>query len=334
MCGRYVLALRSAQLCQHFQSAGLPVDDACADDAVRQSYNVAPGYLEPVYVNTSTPEAVRWALTAKKFGLQLFRNGKKIVNTRTESLEPHQASGLWDKLKHQQRCVIPAEGFYEWKDHKLPHYVKRVDGQLMFLAGLWDKDQFSIITTAANDQMAFLHHRMPVILEPDDVKAWLDPSRTRWSGDLQKLLRPFEGSLSIYPVSREVGKVGNDSPSFVEPIGERKDGIKSFFGMQNVKKEVKKEDEQKEQVKEEEKLGEKGVGVKEEENDISHPPPTPEYKKRKASSPLPTSPPVKTAKTTTTRSATTNRSQRTSQKKTPAPKKTAGGNRKITSFFK
>lgn len=81
--------------------------------------------------------------------------------------------------------------------------------------------------------MKFIHDRMPVILNPgsEAIRTWLDPQRYEWSRDLQSLLRPFEGDLDIYPVSKEVGKVGNNSPSFIIPIDskENKSNIANFF---------------------------------------------------------------------------------------------------------
>jgi hypothetical protein len=95
---------------------------------------------------------------------------------------------------------------------------------------------YTIITTDSNKQLSFLHDRMPVILEngSDAIRTWLDPARTEWSKDLQSLLKPYEGSLECYPVSQEVGKVGNNSPSFLVPINsaENKNNIANFFGNQ------------------------------------------------------------------------------------------------------
>jgi hypothetical protein len=95
---------------------------------------------------------------------------------------------------------------------------------------------YTIITTDSNKQLKFLHDRMPVILESgsDDLKKWLDPSRHEWSRELQSLLKPFDGELEVYPVSKEVGKVGNNSPSFIIPVNskENKSNIANFFANQ------------------------------------------------------------------------------------------------------
>ena len=104
---------------------------------------------------------------------------------------------------------------------------------------------YTIITTDSNQQLNFLHNRMPVILDngSDAIRTWLDPNRTEWSQDLQSLLKPYTGELECYPVSKDVGKVGNNSPSFLIPIdsAENKSNIANFFG--NQRKLAKKSDE-------------------------------------------------------------------------------------------
>ncbi|KAK3682186.1 hypothetical protein B0T22DRAFT_530631 [Podospora appendiculata] len=263
------------------------------DDAPRQSYNFAPGNYGIVYRadvpdhgagpsrehgsksgtatnptpvdvhdhsdTTTAATTVHYKLQSMKWGLVPFWTKRspdygstlKTINCRDDSLST--PGGLWATMKARKRCIVVAQGFYEWlkpggpksKD-KIPHYVKRADGKLMCFAGLWDCVQYegdgnegklytyTVITTDSNKQLRFLHDRMPVILEPgsEAMKTWLDPARWEWSGELQGLLRPFEGALEVYPVSREVGKVGNNSPSFVIPVASRenKSNIANFFG--------------------------------------------------------------------------------------------------------
>lgn len=101
---------------------------------------------------------------------------------------------------------------------------------------------YTIITTDSNKQLKFLHDRMPVILDPssDRLKAWLDPSRYEWSKELQGCLKPFDGELEVYPVSKEVGKVGNNSPNFIIPVAskENKSNIANFFANAQAKKDT------------------------------------------------------------------------------------------------
>ncbi|KAM0220949.1 hypothetical protein ACHAPA_004915 [Fusarium lateritium] len=287
MCGRYALSLRPSQIRQMLVDDGLEVDDApedTGDDAPRNSYNFAPGYHGVVYrADTSNRGAERndenhdnqadgmakptqlkdhpeYKLQSMKWGLipswtkrnPDYGSMLKTINCRDDSLS--SPGGLWASMKARKRCIVIAQGFYEWlkvgKD-KVPHYVKRKDGHLMCLAGLWDCVRYegsneglysyTIITTSSNPQLKFLHDRMPVILEPhsSDVATWLDPSRDQWSNELQSLLKPWTGDLEVYPVSKDVGKVGNNSPTFIIPLDskENKSNIKNFFAIKSEEKE-------------------------------------------------------------------------------------------------
>ncbi|KAF1977306.1 DUF159-domain-containing protein [Bimuria novae-zelandiae CBS 107.79] len=329
MCGRYVLALRPSEVRQQLEQSNMVVDGgAPEDDSVRQSYNFAPGYHGLVYRvdgpdygastsddhqeegmrkdNSSLPAAghvdhTKYKLQAMKWGLVPFwtkRNPDygsmmKTINCRDDSL--YEDRGMWTSMKKKKRCIVVAQGFYEWLKknngkEKLPHFTKRKDGQLMCFAGLYDCVQFdgeshfrlgadpsrffpkvprstyldstalaftnnsldsgeklytyTIITTDSNKQLKFLHDRMPVILDngSDAIKTWLDPHRTEWSSDLQSLLKPYEGDLECYPVSKDVGKVGNNSPQFVVPIDSaaNKSNIANFFGNQQKKAQANK----------------------------------------------------------------------------------------------
>ncbi|KAH7396933.1 hypothetical protein DE146DRAFT_789561 [Phaeosphaeria sp. MPI-PUGE-AT-0046c] len=264
MCGRYALALRPSEVRQQLEESQMPVEDAPGDDEVRQSYNFAPGYHGLVY-RADGPEHggqhgdkeaeraefkqegatgegdsnTKYKLQAMQWGLVPFwtkRNpdyGSKMktINCRDDSLIEDR--GMWTTMKKKKRCIVVAQGFYEWLkkgNQKVPHFTKRKDGQLMCFAALWDAVQFedsaeklytySIITTDSNKQLSFLHDRMPVILNNGSaaIRTWLDPTRTEWSRDLHK----------------DVGKVGNNSPSFLVPIdsAENKNNIANFFGNQ------------------------------------------------------------------------------------------------------
>ncbi|KAF2238132.1 DUF159-domain-containing protein [Viridothelium virens] len=235
-------------------------DDAMNKAAAAVEYS---NMTEEEQLNKVTADAesnihpTNYKLQAMKWGLVPFwtkRNPDygsmmKTINCRDDSLIENK--GMWNTMKHRKRCIVICEGFYEWlKKHggkeKLPHFVKRKDGQLMCFAGLWDCTKFedseeklytySIITTDANKQLQFLHDRMPVILNngSDEVRTWLDPGRAEWNKELQSLLKPYQGELECYPVSKDVNKVGNNSPSFVVPLNssENKNNIANFFGNQ------------------------------------------------------------------------------------------------------
>jgi hypothetical protein len=104
---------------------------------------------------------------------------------------------------------------------------------------------YTIITTDSNKELKFLHDRMPVIFNAgsEKIKTWLDPARSEWSRELQLLLKPFDGELEVYPVSKDVGKVGNNSPSFIIPVASRenKSNIANFFSRPEEKSIAKNE---------------------------------------------------------------------------------------------
>ncbi|KAK4171040.1 hypothetical protein QBC36DRAFT_340731 [Triangularia setosa] len=328
MCGRYAMALRPSQVRQILQNDyDLQVDDAPVDEgdsAPRQSYNFAPGYNGVVYradvgergagaqpqgqgsnpssAPSSLPQPLQqpasppYKLQSMKWGLIPFwtktspsyPSTLKTINCRDDSLA--QSGGMWTSMKSKKRCVVIAQGFYEWLQkgkEKIPHYIKRKDGKLLLLAGLWDcatlpstthPDQedeedgrkvwsYTIITTSSNLQLKFLHDRMPVILDPGspELQKWLDPGRYEWNRELQQVLKPYERELEVYPVSKEVGKVGNNDPVFVVPVASRenKGNIANFFPNAAAKS---KKQPLKEEVKVEKPGGEKEVKSVEEVN--------------------------------------------------------------------
>ncbi|EER24935.1 hypothetical protein CPC735_015330 [Coccidioides posadasii C735 delta SOWgp] len=207
-------------------------------------------------------ERVKYKLQSMKWGLVPFWTKRspnygslmKTINCRDDSLAENK--GMWTSMKKRKRCVVVCQGFYEWLKkgkEKIPHFIRRKDGDLMCFAGLWDcvkyddSDEklytFTIITTSSNAYLSFIHDRMPVILEPGspEMAAWLDPHRTTWTKELQSMLKPYQGELEAYPVNRDVGKVGNNSPDFIIPINsqENKKNIANFFA--NTQKKAKAE---------------------------------------------------------------------------------------------
>jgi hypothetical protein len=219
---------------------------------------------------------------------------------------------------------------------------------------------YTIITTSSSPQLHFLHDRMPVLLNPASsaLQTWLDPHKHTWSKELQSLLKPYDGELEVYAVSKEVGKVGNNSPTFIVPVASRenKGNIANFFAKGAEKKEakvssktedtkggeVKKElympikkepDEDRETVEHEgtednaplpvpksETKGEMKQGIKRELDDVPDDEPPPKVPKTSAS---PSKKPVG-------RSKNPNTNHTASPKKVGAKEK---GSQKITSFF-
>ncbi|OQE42969.1 hypothetical protein PENCOP_c003G01541 [Penicillium coprophilum] len=189
---------------------------------------------------------IKYKLQSMKWGLIPFWTKRqpdygsmmRTINCRDDSLI--EDSGMWTTMKRRKRCIVICQGFYEWLKkgpggkEKVPHFVRRKDGELMCFAGSDEKlYTYTVITTSSNCYLKFLHDRMPVILDPgsEAVKTWLDPSRKTWSRDLQSILKPYEGELECYPVPKEVGRVGNNSPNFIVPVDskENKSNIANFF---------------------------------------------------------------------------------------------------------
>lgn len=147
-----------------------------------------------------------------------------------------------------------------------------------------------MITTSSNKQLNFLHDRMPVILDngSDAIRTWLDPGRYEWTKELQSLLKPYDGELEIYPVSKDVGKVGNNSPTFIIPIdsAENKSNIANFFG--NQKKKAKEGEAKQNITKAEQDIENKGVKVEHEAEETRAT--TNEIEGSENNAPLPSSP--------------------------------------------
>lgn len=152
--------------------------------------------------------------------------GSRMINARAETL--HEKPSFRAAFR-RRRCLIPADGFYEWQRlerKKQPYYFCRNDHQPFAFAGLWEHwesadgeiESCTIVTTAANDLLKSIHDRMPVILQPEDYDLWLDP-QVQETDRLQHLLFPDEDSPFIrYPVSTKVNRPQNDDPDCIEAI--------------------------------------------------------------------------------------------------------------------
>jgi putative SOS response-associated peptidase YedK len=152
--------------------------------------------------------------------------GCKTINARSETVAT--TASFRDPLR-TQRWLVPADGFYEWQRNgktKQPYCLEVADGTLFAFAGLWDRwagprgevvESCTILTTTANDSLSDIHDRMPVILNPIDYSAWLNPE-TRDINSVLNLLIPFTGSMRRYPVSARVNQVENDDAQCAEPV--------------------------------------------------------------------------------------------------------------------
>jgi putative SOS response-associated peptidase YedK len=201
-------------------------------DAPGGRFNLAPTDDAAVVVQRDDHRAItayRWGLIPHWSGSP--KTGNKMFNARAETIDRQPA---FRYAFSKRRCLVPADAYYEWRRAgkvRQPYAIVRPDGRPIALAGLWagwkDEDtgevirSFTIVTAAANDMMAPIHNRMPVMIPEDAWERWLDPARTEGEGlaELKGLLVPSdEGSLKLYPVSQRVNNVRNDGPDLVEPI--------------------------------------------------------------------------------------------------------------------
>lgn len=158
------------------------------------------------------------------------KKGRAVINARAESItqKPYFRAAM-----KSQRCIIPADGFYEWQagpKGKTPYYFYRKDKKLFSFAGVYDllpgkKDElgFAIITTTPNSLVAKVHDRMPVMLNDESVEDWLNPDTT--ADQAEKLLTPYPATqMAAYAVSRAVNFARNKGPEVIEPLATRTGG--------------------------------------------------------------------------------------------------------------
>jgi len=257
MCGRYALGVNPdvAQQVRHDYPAVNP--RRWEGENHRPRYNVAPRSNAPVVRQDPQGEHAYFMQTMKWGVIPHWTKHApdnstplNTINARSENLLEN--GGMWGSLKGKKRCLVVCDGYYEWLkkgNTRTPHFTRHPDGKCMLLAGLWDSVVFegateplftyTIITTDSSKELSFLHDRMPVILSTEeDITTWLDPTITEWSNEkLGKLLRPYEGHLECYPVAAEVGNVRKDSPTFIQPVSQRSDGIQAMFQKQEKKQE-------------------------------------------------------------------------------------------------
>lgn len=216
MCGRYTIALDLEAILKQM-SLNLP------DFDFTPRYNIAPTQMLPVITNEAPKDLqlMRWGLVP--FWAKNPAIGNKMINARGETVAEKPA---FRAAFRQRRCLVLVDGFYEWQKSptgKVPHHIHLKDGILMTFAGLWEswKDgegkelrSFTILTTTPNAEMAPIHDRMPVIVDPDDRAAWLDT--TLPLDEVQELIRPFpDGMLEAVRVGTRVNNPRNEGPELL-----------------------------------------------------------------------------------------------------------------------
>lgn len=246
MCGRYASTRSPQDLVQLFG-----VTDWRPDETLEPSWNVAPtddvwavleraprGAQEDTAPVERQLRPLRWGLVPS--WAKDVKVGARMINARVETVHEKPA---FRRAFAKRRCLLPADGFYEWeqatdpatgKARKQPYFIHPEDDQVMALAGLYeywrdpevqrDDDPAAwlltctVITTEATDAAGRVHPRMPLALTPDHYDAWLDP-RHQDPGRLRALLgRPADGHLDARPVSTAVNSVRNNGPRLLDPV--------------------------------------------------------------------------------------------------------------------
>lgn len=217
MCGRYTLSTPAGRLAEEFQ-----LDSAVE---IPPSYNVAPTQQVAAVIEDEGGrrlEMLRWGLVPSWADDPDI--GARMINARSETA-PEKPS--FRRAFRGRRCLIAADGFYEWKREdggKQPYYFRMQDGRPFAFAGLWESwdkgggelRTCAILTTRPNSVAEEIHDRMPVILPHDAYNAWLDPDADR--EELGELMIPYPGNdLETYPVSRFVNSPRNNDERCIEP---------------------------------------------------------------------------------------------------------------------
>ena len=220
MCGRYAITSSPEAMRALFRYR--------EEERFPPRYNVAPTQPVPVVrrVNGEPSFALmRWGLIPSWVkDLHAF---SLLVNARGESVNDKPA---FRSAMKRRRCLVPADGFYDWKDEggrRRPYYVRRKGGGPIAFAGLWDTwtgpngeelDTVCIVTTRANRLLAPIHDRMPVIVPPEAFDLWLDCDRVDATTAAALIAPAPDALLEAYEVSLAVNRTANDSPALIEPL--------------------------------------------------------------------------------------------------------------------
>lgn len=216
MCGRYAL-YEVEEIDELYDVKSLPAD-------LKPNYNAAPTQNMPV-ATADGVEVMRWGIIPA--WAKDEKMSYKLFNTRSESAFEKP---MWKGLIKHRRCLVPANGFYEWQKTeagKVPYYIHLPGDQLFSFAGIWetwkhegsDWDTFSIMTTASNKEIEPIHSRMPVIIHREDYDMWLQADT---EDEINALLRPLpDGTLQMHEVSKDVNVVKNNAKELIGPINSK-----------------------------------------------------------------------------------------------------------------
>jgi putative SOS response-associated peptidase YedK len=227
MCGRFVITSPPAAIRQVFGYAEQP--------NFPPRHNIAPTQPIPVVIiehGARHFKLMRWGLVPS-----WVKDPRKItllINARSETVNEKPA---FKNAMRRRRCLIPADGYYEWQvsgGRKRPFFIHRRDGNLFALAALaesWmgpngeEMETVAIVTAAASADLATLHHRVPVTLMPDDFARWLDCSEDDAAPVMPLMKGPLVGEFTWYEVSTRVNHADNDDPQLLLPITEEQRAV-------------------------------------------------------------------------------------------------------------
>lgn len=223
MCGRYTL-YQQGKLPHLFK---VPKKEA---EKFKERYNIAPSQNVPVVVRREDGnhlEEMKWGFMTPwmKDPKDMFKYS--MFNARAEGIFEKPT---WKKAIRFQRCLVPSNGFYEWKkedDGKHPFLIRPKDQELFAFGGIYghwkdaegkDWGTYSIVTTTPNKEMSSIHNREPLMLKPEDHDLWLDPDMDEPDA-IAELIKPYkDGMLQMFEVSRDVNSSRSDEARFIEPI--------------------------------------------------------------------------------------------------------------------
>jgi putative SOS response-associated peptidase YedK len=222
VCGRFTLSTSPTEIANHFDLDETP--------ELKARFNVAPG--QSIATVSVAGEARRSVLSLRRWGLVPSwakdpKIGNRLINARSETAaeKPSFRTAL-----RRRRCLVPADGFYEWagaKGSKQPYWIGLGGRALFAFAGLWERwtdpegqriESCTLLTTAAAENLRELHARMPVIVDPVDYAHWMDPDVVDPDLVSPVLDRNLGGALDFHPISTHVNDVRHDDPRCLEAI--------------------------------------------------------------------------------------------------------------------
>jgi len=204
MCGRYVVT-NPVSKTKSLVKTAIKVED-------KENYNAHPYQELPVikkYTNGNALENLKWGLVPSWSKKKEF---KPLINARLETIDEKVS---FKKLIQLTRCVAVADGFYEWKreeKNKIPYYFLREDKKIIYIAGIYENDQFCLVTEEASKNILEIHRRQPVILNEKDINRYLN-IELNGSSFLKECKKP---NLEFYEISKEVNKPTNNSVSLIQ----------------------------------------------------------------------------------------------------------------------